>query len=929
MLKSNINSKIEIDTDKISNVLVINHTDEDIIKTTILNLENIKANESLNNIIYPTIEYATSYSKNNEFIIKESSRSIGYTTKVRVVLFVESINKATLIITSNSEFMSYKESISLYRFIIGENSNYITKDIKKNICNSCMPVKWGVPNWSKERTFSQCNSISINEISSKNLSNYNSDKIVTALMATLAKYKSTGAKILVKENDYENEKLSVAIIDDNQAIKIIKESELSKDVGQSYEASIIFTNLIDSNYEYFPCLSSIYPVTICVTKVEGLIKNIKVMASEKYVHTTVLEQFVKLLKFYMDNMENNKKYSIDELLSLKLSNEVYEQYPLVGNNKIVDEYNNYNLVEIINDITTKYSDKVALSYDDKSFTYLELAQKSDIIAKKLISYGVTQGDKVVVSLPQNADLIILIVAIIKAGGVYIPVDPNYPIDRISFVVEDSSAPYIISNLEREFFEHKINSISVSNLMNNDDYEVIKNIELPKAPVSNGYVIYTSGTSGQPKGVSVPARNIVALIEATKEEFNLTENDTWTMLHSYSFDFSVWEMWGCILTGGRLVVVPREIAKSHYDLYSLLVKEQVTILNQTPASFYTLQKVDSEQRDALLASIRLVIFGGEALDTSKLSCWFQRYPSSRCRIVNMYGITETTVHVTYRSVFKRDPEFLAKSVGVPLPGWEISIRDINGEVCLIGMEGEIWVGGVGLANGYLNRDQLNKEKFIVDTENQKRWYRSGDLGRFRADGSIDYLGRIDNQVKIRGFRIELDEIKNVIRKVPYVRDAVVTVFDGDGNHTAQKQIIAFIESKEKHTSDEVRQYLQTKIPEYMIPTRILSVKEIPMTINGKVDYKALIANANNTEIEFDKQSINNENIYVDIWSKVLGYKVSEEDNFFKCGGNSLLSVELLSELKKQVDSTLTLKDLYIHSSPKNMKEFLLKKTNGGL
>jgi amino acid adenylation domain-containing protein len=925
VLKVIINSKIERENDKTTNTFVMNYSDENIIKTIMKKMETIKKDEVLNKIIYLIIEDNSIYEKKDELIEREIKRSIGYTNKIRVVFAIDSAGKAVLIITADNRTVSYIKIVSLYKYIMGINTVF-EKDnlLNGEICNSSSALSWGVPSWNSQQVFTKCNSVDINGDNIKEIKTCSKDNIITALMAALYKYKSTSAKVLIKENTSELEKVKAAVTDENQSVKFIEEGDFDKEALDAYESGIVFTDVIDSNCEYYPFLTAVYPITLCVTENNGVVRNIRVMAGEKAVNEVVLEQFTKLFVLYLNEINDKHDHTISSLNKLKLNHKIYTEFAeSVENTMAKENYRNYNIVKVINEIADKYPERIAVSYENINIKYSELSEKSDILAKRLLAKGVKAGEKIVVSIPQDQKLIILIQAIIKAGAVYIPVDPDYPLERISFIVEDSGADYVISSLPEDTFGREIKNISYDELCSCNDKELIKDIELCENPKENGYVIYTSGTTGKPKGVSVPAKNIVALINAVKDEFDLNEFDIWTMFHSYSFDFSVWEMWGCLLTGGKLVVVPRETAKSHYDLHSLLKEEKVTVFNQTPASFYALEKVDSENRGAQLTSIRLVIFGGEALDTSKLDVWFKRYPSTKCRVVNMYGITETTIHVTFRNVHAREQDYLAKSVGKALAGWEISIRNKEGELCLVGMEGEMWVSGVGVANGYLNRDELNKEKFVID-ENNKKWYRSGDLGRFRAEGSVDYLGRIDNQVKIRGFRIELDEIKNNLLKIPYVEDAVVSVFNVDENDAAKKQIYAFIKVSEEHNQEETKKYLLKKLPQYMIPGKIVNVEEFPMTINGKVDYKLLMADANKSHIKNKGITKNESDLCLEIWSQVLGAEVSDDDEFFKSGGNSLLAVELASELKKRIDSTLKLKDVYINCTPRKMKMFLEKR-----
>ncbi|PFZ10492.1 hypothetical protein COL60_10325 [Bacillus pseudomycoides] len=908
-------STLEIDTTEKSQVLISHHTDSSIIKLIASNLEKISGDTELCNYIYSCTEYTSSQVGHMDLINRESSRPIGYTKKIRVVFAVLSSHEASLLIVANKEFVTFQDIAYLYDYILGKNLNLMINKAtnEKNI--SYKSPSWGVPTWNNSSSFSQSNSFTIGNLDA----NYTLDEIANALLLTLGKYGSKNSSILIEENNLTEQKFRQGSLDDKMNLNISDELPTNDESSLSFDAGIVATDTANSDYQYIPYLTTPFPISAYITTYNGVAQTINISASERFIHLTVLQQFVDLFSSQL-------QYSLkdDNSLNPLLIRDVYEKHNLKKSYKSDVESNALNLLETLSGVVREFPDQIAVSDENCEITYSELDKKSDFIAKKLIAYGIKEGVKVVVSLDQTANLITTLISVVKAGGTYIPVDPNYPIERISFVINDSSAEFMITDLPDFLDMPNITVISSNDLINKNDGS-LEAVRLSNFAPTNAYVIYTSGTSGQPKGVLVPSQNIVSLITATKEEFKLSHRDVWTMFHSASFDFSIWEMWGSLLTGAQLVVVPRPIAKSPYDFYELLMKKNVTILNQTPSAFYALQKIDAEHKKSTLTSLRLIIFGGEALDTYKTSNWLKKYPVSCCRLVNMYGITETTVHVTFRNILHKDPAFLSKSVGAALPGWKISIRDAaSGVPCLKGMEGEIWVGGAGLSYGYLNKEDLTNERFVFDSDNGERWYRSGDLGRERPDGTIDYLGRIDNQVKIRGFRIELDEIRSVIQKIPYVNDVAIVLHDGDDVQSSQKQILAFVESFEKVDSNTIRQYLKSKIPEYMIPARIINVAEIPVTINGKIDQKSLMLMANNQDQESYVEESKSKDPYMSIWSKVLGHDIEPNDNFFDAGGNSLLAVELLSALKREVDNSLTLRDIYIYSSPKVLKEFLATK-----
>ncbi len=348
-----------------------------------------------------------------------------------------------------------------------------------------------------------------------------------------------------------------------------------------------------------------------------------------------------------------------------------------------------------------------------------------------------------------------ILGALKAGGAYLPIDSMYPVARVVEMLEDARPVAILTTASLAAgLSAQISGLPLS-ILNVEDLLAgaptgLENPPLAAVEDDLAYMIYTSGSTGKPKGVMVTHKNVVRLLAQTEQWFHFDSNDVWTMFHSIAFDFSVWEIWGCLLTGGRLVIVPFAVSRSPGEFYGLLSAERVTVLNQTPSAFSMLMQV--EQNAVLLPlRLRLVIFGGEALQYRKLAPWFERHGDTAPQLINMYGITETTVHVTYRAITARDAQSVQESlIGDPIPDMQIHLLGASGEPVAEGEVGEIYVGGGGVARGYHNRPQLNEERFIPDRFAQSpgaRLYRTGDLARVRPDGELVYLGRNDSQVKI--------------------------------------------------------------------------------------------------------------------------------------------------------------------------------------
>jgi amino acid adenylation domain-containing protein len=365
-----------------------------------------------------------------------------------------------------------------------------------------------------------------------------------------------------------------------------------------------------------------------------------------------------------------------------------------------------------------------------------------------------------------------------------------------------------------------------------------------SPDSPAYVIYTSGSTGQPKGAILTHRNAVRLFTSTDRLFAFGPDDAWTFFHSVAFDFSVWEIWGALVHGGRLVVVPYAVSRSPEAFLEFLAAEGVTILNQTPSAFRLLDEADAAAGRATRLTLREVIFGGEALDPALLRGWARARGLNSPRLVNMYGITETTVHVTFRPVTEADIRRGGRSpIGVPLPDLEVYILDTRLEPVPVGVPGELCVAGPGLATGYLGRPEMTAERFVASPfpVSRGRLYRSGDLARWLPSGELEYLGRRDDQVKVRGFRIELGEVEAALAAQPGVRAAAVTVETLDG----ESHLAGHIAADADLDLVPVRRALRELLPAYMLPSRLLAYEQLPLTANGKADRRLLSEHATRT------------------------------------------------------------------------------------
>ncbi|MBG5639832.1 pyoverdine non-ribosomal peptide synthetase PvdD, partial [Pseudomonas aeruginosa] len=564
---------------------------------------------------------------------------------------------------------------------------------------------------------------------------------------------------------------------------------------------------------------------------------------------------------------------------------------------------------------------VALILDEQRLSYGELNARANRLAHCLIARGVGADVPVGLALERSLDMLVGLLAILKAGGAYLPLDPAAPEERLAHILDDSGVRLLLTQghlLEHLPRQAGVEVLAIDGLVL-DGYA--ESDPLPTLSADNlAYVIYTSGSTGKPKGTLLTHRNALRLFSATEAWFGFDERDVWTLFHSYAFDFSVWEIFGALLYGGRLVIVPQWVSRSPEDFYRLLCREGVTVLNQTPSAFKQLMAMAcSADMATQQPALRYVIFGGEALDLQSLRPWFQRFGDRQPQLVNMYGITETTVHVTYRPVSEADLEGgLVSPIGGTIPdlSWYILDRDLN--PVPRGAVGELYIGRAGLARGYLRRPGLSATRFVPNPfpgGAGERLYRTGDLARFQADGNIEYIGRIDQQVKVRGFRIELGEIEAALAGLAGVRDAVVLAHDGVGGTQLVGYVVADSAEDAERLRESLRESLKRHLPDYMVPAHLMLLERMPLTVNGKLDRQALPQpDASLSQQAYRAPGSELEQRIAAIWAEILGVeRVGLDDNFFELGGHSLLLLMLKERIGDTCQATLSISQLMTHAS----------------
>lgn len=568
------------------------------------------------------------------------------------------------------------------------------------------------------------------------------------------------------------------------------------------------------------------------------------------------------------------------------------------------------IIDLFETQVEKAPANIALVFNNKEISYSELNNRSNQLANYLQDKLNLKADSLIgIKLDKSENMIVVILGVLKSGAAYVPIDPDYPEDRIEYILNDCVCELLIDDNELLNIESALSQYATNNL--------------PKVYTSENlaYVIYTSGSTGKPKGVLVEHKNLVQLLRPDKPLFKFDSNDTWTLFHSYCFDFSVWEIFGSLTNGSKLVIIPKETSRDSSEFLKVLEEHEVTILNQTPASFYNL--IERIGDFELKLSLRYVIFGGEMLKPIKLKKWIQRHPNTK--LVNMYGITETTVHVTYKEVTQDEIDNNISNIGKPLPTLNCYVFDEKKKIMPSGMPGELYIGGAGVTRGYLNNKELTIERFVQNPYMpDQTLYRSGDKVKQLENGDFEYLGRIDDQVKIRGYRIELGEVENAILLHEQVESALVVLKKDEFD---ESNLVAYLDVKNDATIEDIKKYLSKRLPAYMIPSYFYKVNGIPLTSNGKIDKESLLdikVEAMTTAIKYVAPRNKYEKDLAEMWSNVLGLdknEISVEGDFFDLGGHSLKATRLVGMVYEKLGIKLPLSAMFLHPTIAELSQFL--------
>ncbi|WP_084684610.1 hybrid non-ribosomal peptide synthetase/type I polyketide synthase [Maribacter forsetii] len=699
--------------------------------------------------------------------------------------------------------------------------------------------------------------------------------------------------------------------------KLIKDFNLVKENGENalldfvlsinYKAAISNENSATDVIEFKGTVDSISNIQVLLNVSDEYIQ-FEIVFNENVFDKDVIVQFMQHFKNVVPRIMEQPSAAIGyiDVLLEKEHSTILNDF----NAPYVDYPREKTIVDLLNEQAEKTPNRIAVVYEDRSLTYNELHRLSNQFATYLIKKkGAVKGNLACLILERSEWLIVSMVGIMKAGAAYVPVDPNYPNKRKEYIKEDSNCDFTVDTAAIEEFNATI-----------DDYSTGEITSVDLKPTDLIYIIYTSGTTGNPKGVMLEHTNIVSLFVHDNQLFDFNETDVWTMFHSYCFDFSVWEIYGALLFGGKLIVPSSLVIKDPYEFMSLVIKEKVTVLSQTPSSFLNI--MGSLPDGEVDLKLRYVIFGGESLFPKYLEKWHERFPA--IQFVNGYGITETTVFVTFKMIDDEDIRTNVSNIGNSIRTLSTFVVNAQDQLQPIGVIGELCVSGYGLARGYLNRPELSEQKFGANPFLQgEKMYRSGDLVRLLSDGNFEFVGRIDHQVKIRGHRVELGEIESTLNEISGVKRAVVLA---NTNKDGETRLVAYMQANgEKPSISELKSGLEEKLPIFMVPAFFMWVDEFATNANDKIDKTKLPEPSyerSSSDVIFRKPRTKVEKNIAAIWEKELSISgIGLDDNFFEMGGTSLMAQKVTNAMMKTTGIRIPVTKLYQYTTIASLSLFL--------
>ncbi len=635
-----------------------------------------------------------------------------------------------------------------------------------------------------------------------------------------------------------------------------------------------------------------YDLNLCCLDAENTLSLRFEFAADLFKETTI----ARMAQHYIQILEGFVAQTEQPIKSLNLLNtRDIQQHAIKSQPSPITPL----VVERFEQVTRQFTEHTAINDEKGALSYQTLNEKSNQLAHYLLKQGIKSQDFIGISLNRSQEVVVSILATLKIGAIYVPIDPDSPEARKAFIAEDAGLSCIITD-QTSFTD----CLSIAPDAGKNESPLNPNKAIDQNSIA--YMIYTSGTTGKPKGCLVSHRNLARLFSTTTPLFDFNAQDVWCLFHSYAFDFSVWEIFGALLHGAKLAIVPKAITRTPDRFYRFLAEEKITVLNQTPSAFSQLIMQDQSQSKPL--HLKQVIFGGEALDYQALKPWVDNHALDAVKLTNMYGITETTVHASFHRITPSDIFENRRTIGVALPDMHLLILDQHLQLAPIGVKGEICVAGAGVTQGYHQRPELTAKRFIPSPFDPTiHLYRSGDLARQLPNGEIEYLGRLDRQVNIRGFRVELDEITAQLNNHHDVLESHVQISDTQQN----PQLTAYCLVKDSNAlpAGNIRTFLAEHLADYMLPQAIIGLEAWPLTTNGKIDTARL---PKPTVHHFHRQTYSpprneTEETLVEIWQSILGIEqVGITDNFFELGGHSLLATQVSAKVRSQLLCDLPLK-----------------------
>ncbi len=750
-------------------------------------------------------------------------------------------------------------------------------------------------------------------------------------------------RVKVNEHDLFEELLasieaSVTRVLDHQEVSPVFLSDiLAKEMSLFDNIKVVFSfqsaneqihlNLNDVVTEYMPIQSTHTPYEIHINihkdgdSLKGSIRYQRYLYSRDYI-VQLSKHFISVLDVMVDGnaVINDMSFAGEDEQWL---------HPSLSASVLPNFDAGLSIIEVFKCHASHQACNLAVVDGEDTISYQELDLRSSRLAlqikgeyEKQISCDDLSSPFVGIFMNRSIELIVTILAVLKAGYAYVPIDPNTPAVRVNFILQDSGANLLLSQTElKDKFELSLERtcslLLVDGIRTDED---INPLESRVTPESLAYVIYTSGSTGQPKGSLITHANVVRLFDAANKRFLFDSNDVWCLFHSYAFDFSIWEIFGALLSGAKLVITPFDVSRDPHRFRKMLFDMGVTVLSQTPTAFGSLVRIESNYQNYL--PLRYVVFGGEKLEVSILKSWWDKY-TARPVIVNMYGITETTVHVTYKEITPQDLDYPSKNnIGVVLDDLRAYVFN-NKHACETNVPGELYIAGKGLSKGYLNREKLTKQTFISGSEfalSEPRLYKTGDKVMWLPSGELCYLGRIDNQVKVRGFRVQLDELASLVMNFPSVSDVRVLY------HPEHKAIAVYMVTTDELYEQALLNELSNSLPEYMLPRYYATLMQMPLTSNGKVDDATLLTlQLSNFLSQAYEPALNSrEKVLMEVIEETLNLtKVSRNDNYLYLGGDSIRVLDMVGRLASR-GYDLEISDVFKHPVISHMAAYLSQK-----